>query len=160
MAFEYDPPTALSHFEPGDLLDALSIGIVVLDAQLCVIYANSAAQDALAFSVNQARGRPFGDFFAQSSGLISTLRRALETGECIADREHPVRPFGSSRNATALDVTIRPLGSQVTGIHLLLEFAGGTERDRISHASDLLARLDSQSARDLVPRVPLPHIPR
>jgi PAS domain-containing protein len=47
---------------PGDLLDALSIGIVVLDAQLCVIYANSAAQDALAFSVNQTRGRPFGDF--------------------------------------------------------------------------------------------------
>ena len=63
MAFEYDPPTALSHFQPGDLLDALSIGAVVLDAQLCVIYANSAAQDALAFRVNQARGRPFGDFF-------------------------------------------------------------------------------------------------
>jgi PAS domain-containing protein len=47
---------------PGDLLDALSIGIVVLDAQLCVIYANSAAQDALAFRVNQTRGRSFGDF--------------------------------------------------------------------------------------------------
>jgi nitrogen-specific signal transduction histidine kinase len=160
LAFEYDPPTALSHFEPGDLLDALSIGIVVLDAQLCVIYANSAAQDALALSVNQARGRPFGDFFAQSSALISTLRRTLETGECIADREHPVRPFGSSRNVAVLDVTIRPLGSQVTGIYLLLEFADGTERQRISHKNDLLAQPDRQSACDPVSRVPLPGIPR
>jgi len=159
LAFECDPPSALSHFEPGDLLDALSIGVVVLDAQLCVIYANGAAQDALAFRVNQARGRPFGDFFAQSSGLVSTLRRALETGECVADQEHPVRPFGSSPNATALDVTIRPVRSQVTGIHLLLELTDGTERHRISHENDFLAQPDRQSARDPVLRVPLPCIP-
>jgi hypothetical protein len=51
--FEYDSPSVLSHFEPADLLDALSIGLVVLDAQLCVIYANVAPQDALAFRVDQ-----------------------------------------------------------------------------------------------------------
>jgi nitrogen-specific signal transduction histidine kinase len=122
LAFEYDPPSVLSHFEPADLLDALSIGVVVLDAQLCVIYANGVAQDALAFRVDQARGRPFADFLGQSSGLVSTLRRALETGECIAHREHPVSPLGSTRDASALNVTITPLGSKVTGIHLLLEF--------------------------------------
>ena len=131
LAFEYDPPSVLSHFEPADLLDALSIGLVVLDAQLCVIYANVAAQDALAFRVDQARGRPIGDFLDQSSGLVTTLRRALETGECIADREHPVRPLGSSRSAKALDVTITPLRSQVTGTHLLLEFVDPAERQSI-----------------------------
>jgi len=131
LAFEYDPPSALSHFEPAELLDALSIGLVVLDAQLCVIYANVAAQDALAFRLDQARGRPIGDFLDQSSGLVTTLRRVLETGECIADREHPVRPFGSSRDASALVVTITPLGSQVTGTHLLLEFADAIERQTV-----------------------------
>jgi nitrogen-specific signal transduction histidine kinase len=123
LAFEYDrPPSVLSHFEPADLLDALSVGVVLLDAQLCVIYANGAAQDALAFSVDQARGRPFADFIGHSIGLVSTLRRVLETGDSIADREHPVRPLGLPGDASGLDVTITPLGSQVTGIHVLLEF--------------------------------------
>ena len=54
MATEYSLPSALSHFDPADLLDALSTGIIVLDAQLCAIYANVAAQDLLAFSLNQA----------------------------------------------------------------------------------------------------------
>ncbi|MEW5208233.1 PAS domain-containing protein, partial [Bacillus cereus] len=76
-----------SHFDPTDLLDALSTGIVMLDAQLCAIYANVAAQDLLAFSVNKARGRPFADFLGDTNGLNGILRRALETGEGIADRE-------------------------------------------------------------------------
>ena len=58
VAVESQLPSALSHFDPADLLDALSTGIVMLDAQLCPIYANVAAQDLLAFSLNQARGRP------------------------------------------------------------------------------------------------------
>ena len=45
MAAEYTTPSALSHFDPTELLDALSTGIIVLDAQLCAIYANVAAQD-------------------------------------------------------------------------------------------------------------------
>jgi hypothetical protein len=43
---EYESPSVLSHFEPADLLDALSVSLVVLDVQLCVIFANLAAQDA------------------------------------------------------------------------------------------------------------------
>jgi monoamine oxidase len=31
----------------------------MLDSDLCVVYANVAAQDLLAVSVNQARGKPF-----------------------------------------------------------------------------------------------------
>ena len=59
MAVERASPSALSHFDPADLLDALSTGIIMLDAQLCPVYANVAAQDLLAFSLNMARGRPF-----------------------------------------------------------------------------------------------------
>ena len=59
MAAEYAIPSALAHFDPAELLDALATGIVVLDAQLCAVYANVAAQDLLAFSLKRARGRPF-----------------------------------------------------------------------------------------------------
>ena len=98
---------ALSHFDPTDLFDALATGIIVLDAQLCPIYANVAAQDLLAFSLNQARGRPFGDFLHDTNGLVSTLRRALDTGQGISDRELTVRPIGSPRETRVLDITSR-----------------------------------------------------
>jgi len=143
VALEHGLPSALSHFEPTDLLDALSTGIVMLDAQLCAIYANVAAQDLLAFSLKKARGRPFSDFLDDSSGFAAVLRRALETGEGIADRELTVRPFGSPRDLRTLDVTITTLEGQVTGTHLLLELADTTQRQRITRENDLLARLDS-----------------
>ncbi len=142
MAFESNLPSALSHFDPVDLLDALSTGIVMLDAQLCAIYANMAAQDLLAFSLNQARGRPFADFLHDANGLTAILRRALQTGESIADRELSMRPAGTPRELRILDVTITPLAGQVTGTHLLLELADTTQRQRISRENDLRARLD------------------
>ncbi len=142
MATEYSLPSALSHFDPTDLLDALSTGIIVLDRQLCAIYANVAAQDLLAFSLNKARGRPFGDFLHESNGLMGILRRALETGEGFADRELTVRPVGAPRDVRTLDVTITPLEGQITGTLLLLELADTTQRKRISRENDLLARLD------------------
>ncbi len=80
MAAEYNLPSALSHFDPADLLDTLATGIIVLDAQLCAIYANVAAQDLLAFSLNKARGRPFSDFLYDGNGLTGILRRALAGG--------------------------------------------------------------------------------
>jgi nitrogen-specific signal transduction histidine kinase len=135
LAFEYDPQAALSHFEPADLLDALSIGVVLLDAQLCVIYANEAAQNALALRFDQARGRPIGDFLDQSSGLVAILRSALEPDARVAGREHSIRPFGSPPDASTLGVTITRLRSQVTGTHLLLQFAAATQTQSTSAGS-------------------------
>jgi two-component system nitrogen regulation sensor histidine kinase GlnL len=142
VAIEQSLPSALSHFDPTDLLDALSTGIVMLDAQLCAIYANVAAQDLLAFSLKKARGRPFSDFLHDTNGFIGILRRALATGEGIADRELTVRPLGAPRELRTLDVTITPLEGQITGTHLLLELADTTQRQRITRENDLLARLD------------------
>lgn len=134
--------SSLGHFDPDELFDALSTGIVVLDAQLCPIYANVAAQDLLAFSLNQARGKPFGQLLVEGSVLVGTLLRALESGTGIADREITVRPIGTPRESRVLDITITPFEGQVTGSHLLLELADDTQRQRISRDNDLLARLD------------------
>ena len=68
----------LSHFEPTELFDTLSTGIVVLDAQLCPIYANVSAQDFMAVSLRQARGRPFADLFYDPRQLVEVLRRSLD----------------------------------------------------------------------------------
>jgi nitrogen-specific signal transduction histidine kinase len=143
VAFEHSLPSALSHFDPTDLLDALSTGILMLDAQLCPIYANVAAQDLLAFSLKKARGRPFSDFLHDTDGFVGVLRRVLDTGEAIADRELTMRPIGAPRETRTLDVTITPLEGQITGTHLLLELADTTQRQRITRENDLLARLDS-----------------
>jgi two-component system, NtrC family, nitrogen regulation sensor histidine kinase GlnL len=134
--------SALEHFDPADLFDALSTGIIVLDGQLCPIYANVAAQDLLAFSLNHSRGRPFTELLQESNGLIATLRRALETGAGIAEREISVRPVATPRESRVLDVTVTPLEGQLTGTHLLIELADDTQRQRISRDNDLLARLD------------------
>lgn len=141
MAAEHPFPSPLSHFDPADLMDALATGIIVLDRQLCVVYANVAAQDLLAIGFNQARGRPFTDLLAETNGLGATLKRSLETGEPFAERELTFRPQ-NAREARLADVTVTPLEGQVTGSHLLLELADATQRHRISREQDLLARLD------------------
>src|SRR3569833_4252950 len=120
MVTEFPLPSAISHFDPTDLIDALSTGIVMLDAQLCPIYENVAAQNLLALSLNQARGRPFGDFLHDSNGLVSILRRSLDTGSGISDRELTVRPIGNPRESRVLDVTVTPLEGQLTGTQLML----------------------------------------
>jgi two-component system nitrogen regulation sensor histidine kinase GlnL len=141
VAAEHSAPSALAHFDPADLLDALSTGIVMLDAQLCPMYANVAAQDLLAFSLKKARGRPFTDLLHEPESLRGILRRVLTSGESIADRELSVRPAAAPREVRTLDVTITPLPG-VTGRHLLLELADTTQRQRITRDNDLLARLD------------------
>ncbi|MGH8148774.1 MAG: nitrogen regulation protein NR(II) [Steroidobacteraceae bacterium] len=131
----------LEHFDSAELLDALSTGLIVLDRDLCPVYANVAAQDLLAFSLNQARGRPFTEL-CESGGLEPLLTRALESGESFADRELAVTPRAAPREPRILDATITPLGSGITGAHLLLELADATQRLRISRESELLARFD------------------
>src|SRR5579863_104727 len=113
----------------------------MLDAQLCPMYANVAAQDLLAFSLRMARGRPFTDLLHEPESLGGILRRVLMSGESIADRELAVRPAGAPREARTLDVTLTPLDG-LTGRHLLLELADTTQRQRITRENDLLARLD------------------
>src|ERR1700740_1460670 len=97
MAAEYRSPSVLSHFDPAELLDTLSTGILMLDAQLCPIYANVAAQDLLAFSLSMSGERPFGDSLQDAGALNAILRRALESDEGIANRELQLKPAGSAR---------------------------------------------------------------
>ena len=144
MAIEYFSPSPLSHFDPADLLDVLATGVIVLDSQLCVVYANVGAQDLLAVGLNQARGRPMTELFADSHNLDVLLRRTLARGEPYAGHEMPLEPIAkpAHREPVVVDVTVTPLEGQVTGTHLLLELADARTRQRISSESEMLSRLD------------------
>ena len=142
MAAERALPSPLAHYDPADLLDALATGIVVLDAQLCVIYANVAAQHLLAMSFNLARGRPYADLFAESNGMIATLKRARDEGDIFSEREVTVRPQATPRESRVLDITITPLEGQMTGTHLLVELSDETQRTRLTRESEQRARLE------------------
>jgi two-component system nitrogen regulation sensor histidine kinase GlnL len=143
MATEHYFTSPLSHFDPADLLDALSTGIVMLDSQLCLIYANVGAQDLMAVSVKQARGRPFGDLFHESQRLTGVLRRSLDHGEPCVEHELTLRPIGQPgpRAPHIIDMTVTPLEG-VTGTTLLLELTDATQRLRISRDNDLLSTID------------------
>ena len=144
MAIEQYFTSPLGHFDPADLLDALSTGIVVLDSHLCLIYANVGAQDLMAVSVNQARGRPFGDLFYDSAQLAQTLRRSLDRAEACTQHEITLRPIASPslRDPQVVDLIVTPLEGQVTGTHLLLELTDAKLRQRITREKDILSGMD------------------
>src|SRR5580698_6963750 len=125
MAIEQISPSPLSHFDPAELLDVLSTGVVMVDADLCVVYANVGAQDLLAVGLNKTRGRPIGELFVESQALDAILRRSLERNETCSGHELLMTPMAASgpREPVVIDVTVTPLEGQVTGTHLLLELA-------------------------------------
>ncbi len=135
----------LSQFEPTELFDSLSTGIVVLDAQLCPIYANVSAQDFMAVSVRQARGRPFSELFYDPRQLLEVLRRSLTNLETCTQHELIVKAIGSAANRepSVIDLIVTPLEGQVTGTYLLLELTDATQRQRISRDNDILTDMDA-----------------
>jgi two-component system, NtrC family, nitrogen regulation sensor histidine kinase GlnL len=135
----------LSQFEPTELFDSLSTGIVVLDAQLCPIYANVSAQDFMAVSLRQARGRPFSELFYDPRQLLEVLRRSLTNLETCTQHELVVKAVGSAanRDPSVIDLIVTPLEGQETGTYLLLELTDATQRQRISRDTDILTDMDA-----------------
>src|SRR5688572_18558872 len=158
MAVERFLPSAIAHFEPADLIGALTTGIVVLDSDLCVVYANVAAQDLLAVSVNQARGKPFLSLVLEADSLAALMRRALETGETLSERELAVQAGPLGRERRVIDITMTPLDSEFERKYLLMEISDATQRQRIARENDLIARLDSsrQMVRQLAHEIKNP----
>jgi two-component system nitrogen regulation sensor histidine kinase GlnL len=140
----HDYHSPLSNFEPTELFDSLSTGIVVLDAQLCPIYANVSAQDFMAVSLRQARGRPFADLFYDPRQLVEVLRRSTDNLETCTQHELVLKALGSAahRDPSVIDLIVTPLEGQVTGTYLLLELTDATQRQRISRDNDILAGMD------------------
>jgi len=112
--------SALAEFDAGEVLDGLSLGILVLDSQLCTVYANVKAEDALALEVQEARGRPLPMFLPQPQRFVDAVGLALQKQEsvyCDLPRYVGQRPDA----AGSVLLRVSPLGNHVTGAHFLVE---------------------------------------
>ena len=131
MPPEGDGVSPLAHFDFTELLDALSTGLMVLDAHLCVVYANVGAQDMVGISLKQARGHPIGQLFAGPQSLVELLRRSLTHNETCSGHEFTLAPLNTmqaTRPPVVVDITVTPLEGPITGTHLLLELVDARQR--------------------------------
>jgi len=122
--FEHVPreSSVLADFDAGDLLDALSLGVIVLDLQLCAVYANVQAEDLLAIPAARLRGRPLASFLSQPQPFLHAAERALKSGETMAF--HLSGCAARSADEATLSLRVAPLRDQLSGGHLLLELCG------------------------------------
>lgn len=121
-----DPPredSVLADFYAGDLLDALSLGVIVLDLQLCAVYANVRAEDLLALPAAKLRGRPLASFLSQPQPFLHAVERALNSGETMVFHLAGCAARAAGAQAT-LSLRVAPLRDQLSGRHLLLELCG------------------------------------
>jgi two-component system nitrogen regulation sensor histidine kinase GlnL len=145
MPADTNAASAPAYVNCGELLDALTTGLLVLDAQLRLVYANVGAQDLLALSLRQARGRPVGELFAAPHSLIELLRRSLANAETCAGHEFSLTPKSAVRSArppALVDITVTPFDSVLTGRQLLLELVDARVRRHVARESELLSRAD------------------
>lgn len=117
-------PSVLVDFDAGDLLDAMSTGLLVLDAQLCTVYANTTAEDVLAVPLQALRGLPFTSFLAQPKPFLDAVTRALERTEAVVF--NLTEYVAGSRRHDTLDLRLKRVRDQLAGTYLLLEVRATT----------------------------------
>ena len=117
-------PSVLASFNTEGVLDALALGIMVLDAQLCAIFANGVARHRLALELRDIRGRPLADVLPDLQDLVSAARCVLQSG---ATRDFTLNagPERSRGGGKPFDVRIAPLSKQTIGGYVLIEWGAG-----------------------------------
>ena len=86
------------------------------------------------------------------------MRRALESGETLSERELAVQAGPLGRERRVIDITMTPLDSEFERKYLLLEISDATQRQRITRENELISRLDSsrQMVRQLAHEIKNP----
>lgn len=125
-----------------EVLDALNTGVLVLDHELRVLEANSAAQNLIGASVNHGRGRRLSELIGAPPELWNVLQRALDNAEACAQREVVLHPFVGDGGERVADVSVTPFDAGRPARRLLVEVSDATQRQRISRETALLVQLD------------------
>lgn len=115
-------PSVLADFDTGYVLDILSSGIIILDEQLCTIYANAIAQNLFAVHLPDMRGRPLAHFLPRPGRFMCAVQRALRRRVAV---DYVLRT-GFDRlpeNVDSINVRIAPLYNQMYGAYVLVEIS-------------------------------------
>jgi len=118
-------PSVLCDFDAGNVLDALSLAVIVLDEQLYAIYANVIARNLFALHLSGMRGRPLAHFLPQPERFACAVRRAL-TSKVAVDFTLGIGLGPCNENAAAVHVRIAPLSNQMSGAYVLVEMSART----------------------------------
>lgn len=99
------------------VLESLSTAVLVLDEQLCVRYANPAAEQLLATSLTQLKQQPISVFFDNATWHAASLQHTLTTQQRYIQREARLHRPGTA-HSTMVDYSVTPLSAT----QLLIEF--------------------------------------
>lgn len=142
MAVERLYHSAAAETHAADWLDALTTGVVVIDAGGRLEHANVAAQSLLALGLNSARGRRLVDLFVDADPLQLALHRARQSNEPVSEYEVSLRPVTGDRDTRTVDLAITPFESSEGARRYVLELSDAEPRVRRQREQALRARLD------------------
>ncbi|WP_300424291.1 nitrogen regulation protein NR(II) [uncultured Thalassolituus sp.] len=129
------------------LLDHLNTGVLLLDADLLVIYMNPAAEALLEMSGSRGLGTPFPELAHESDESTASLQESLITGHSFTKREATIHLH--NMQAITLDYSVSPISHPETRLPcLLIELQGRDRLMRISREEQLIAK--QETTRSLV----------
>jgi nitrogen-specific signal transduction histidine kinase len=115
----------LSHLDPAHILDALPASVLVLDHELCLVYANAEAQTLLGLSFNRVRGRPLAELLRDPQSVVGALHAALEQQSAVSWTNVGLKatPVPGSATAEAIHLQANPFEDDMTGVHLIVKLS-------------------------------------
>lgn len=129
------------HIYRQELLDYLSLAVVVVNDLNQVEWLNASAQVLLEIGLKQAQSRALSDLTADADVLIDLVNRAREMGEAISHRGLRLKGILDREDADRyVDVT----ASLIDNTKVLVEIADTTRQLRITRDATLLAQQDGQ----------------
>ena len=127
---------------PG--LELLSTGVLLLDANRCVRYANPAAENLLELSRVRMAGTPIGALFADTGALGHAIEHAIASGASYTEQEIELAVGG--RTKLHLTLTVTPVDAR--DVALLLEFRHIDQQLKAAREERLA--LQAQANRELI----------
>ncbi len=117
------------------ILDSLSSGVILLDANLLITWVNPAAENILGISAQRARGESLLRLVDDEPELRDVLARVLETGDHYANE---IRLGRTEVNADERIVDCRVSPMERSTAALLVEMTDVTRRSKITRENALL----------------------
>ncbi|MAD47105.1 MAG: nitrogen regulation protein NR(II) [Oceanospirillaceae bacterium] len=129
------------------LLEHLNTGVLLLDADLIVLYVNPAAEALLEMSGKRCLGVPFYDLAHESAEATEALEQSVITGHSYTKREAIIQLHNQQH--ITLDYSVSPVAHPETRLpSLLIELQGRDRLMRISREEQLIAK--QETTRSLV----------
>jgi two-component system nitrogen regulation sensor histidine kinase GlnL len=124
-----------------ELLDLLSLSVIVVDQNNLIEWLNASAQVMLAIGLKQANGRTLSDIVSDNVLLLELVERARSGGEAISHRG--LRLY-QSYDREVSDRYVDMTASHLEQGRVLIEIADTTRQLRITRDATLLAQQDGQ----------------